>query len=349
MSNSTMNASEINYVVVDSFTLVLYSLTFLIGFVGNTFVLRVLFRQRKQTEHRSMSITNIYLVNLAFSDLLSATSIPFQYLFCSYYLLEHFLIGPYICVFLKSIQVLAYTVSILTMVVIAIDRYRLIYKPLQSYNKRLNPKYSLLIVWLLSILFALTCLISMRVPVYFRSSDNLVSCRLLFPNVLPISSALFSQIRATFLAVAFYLIPLLIIIPLHVLSIRTIYKRPVLRQFNHLQHVDSKHRSISLLIVILLVFSLCWLPIHIMNMLDFYSSKGNSILSGPKMRSCDASIVYTFLYWLAITTCCYNVFIYSWFNKDFRNSFSKCCRHSEEQRPRKTSNASQTSTVFYLS
>ena len=340
-----------NNVVLDSFTLILYSLTFLIGSVGNMFVLRVLFRQRKAAEHRSMSITNIYLTNLALSDLLSSITIPLQFLFCSYYLLENFLLGPYICVLLKAIQILTYNISILTMVVIAIDRYRLIHNPLQSYNKRLNPKYALLIVWLLAILFSLTCLVSMKVSEYFQSSDHLIGCRVLFPKVLPISSTLLRQIRATLLVVGFYFIPLLIIIPLYVLSIRTIYQRPKISQFNHSQYAESKHRSITLLIFIPLAFSLCWLPIHIMNMYDFYSPKEISMLNRSKIRSCNASTVYTIFYWLAITSCCYNPFIYSWLNKTFRNSLPKCCVHSEqkEQRPRNISNASFTSSIFYLS
>ncbi|CAF4556018.1 unnamed protein product, partial [Rotaria sp. Silwood2] len=73
------------------------------------------------------------------SDLLSAITIPLQFLFCSHYLLEQFIIGPYLCIVLKSMQVLTYNVSILTMVVIAIDRYYLIHYPLQSSNKRLQP------------------------------------------------------------------------------------------------------------------------------------------------------------------------------------------------------------------
>jgi len=111
-----------------------------------------------------------------------------QFLFCSFYLLENFLISPYICVALKSIQVLTYNISILTMVVIAIDRYHLIHNPLQSFSQRLKPKYSLFMVWLLAILFSLTCLISMKVSEYFRSANDLIECRILFPNVLPISS-----------------------------------------------------------------------------------------------------------------------------------------------------------------
>jgi hypothetical protein len=350
MSNAIMNTTETGHVLLDIFILVLYSLTFVIGVLGNLLVVKVLLLQRKKALNRLMSTTNIYLANLALSDLLSAITIPFQFLFCSYYLLEHFLISSHVCVLLKSIQILTYNVSILTMVVIAIDRYRLIHNPLQSSNKRLNPKYALLIVWLLAILYALTYLLSMKVSEYFRSFHELVGCRILFPNVLPISSILFRKIRVTLLAVCFYFVPLLITVPLYILSVCTISKRSSIGQSNQIQCHGSKHRTIKILILILLVFALCWLPIHIMNINDFYFSSKNSILNKPNIKSCNASTVYSIFYWLAINSCCYNPFIYSWFNKNFREFLPKWCgQQKQEQRRRNSSNASRTSSIFYLS
>lgn len=326
MSNTTGSIRGSNPVPLDIFTLSFYSATFFVGVVGNLLVLRVLFLQRKKDPHGSMSITNIYLASLALADLLTAITIPLQFLFCSLYLLEYFIISPYVCVALKATQVLMYNVSILTMVLIAIDRYRLIHNPLQSKNKRLSPKYTFPIIYVLSILNALTCVVSMRIFDYFRSANSLIGCRILFPHVLPISDMILRKIRVGLLFIGFYIIPVLITIPLYVLSIRTIYRRPAIGQSSQTQSTQSKCRSIKILIIMLLIFTLSWLPFHVLNIYDLYFPNEYHTSSESKNYLCDASTIYTALYWVAISSCCYNPFIYSWFNKTFRKYLTKWWR-----------------------
>ena len=326
MYNTTLKIPESNPVPLDIFTLSFYSATFLVGVVGNLLVLRVLFLQRKKDLHGSMSITNIYLASLALADLLTAITIPLQFLFCSHYLLEYFIISPYVCVALKAAQVFVYNVSILTMVLIAIDRYRLIHNPLQSKHKRLSPKYTLPIIYVLSMLNALTCVFSMKIFDYFRSANTLIGCRILFPHVLPIPDVILRRIRVGLLFIGFYIIPLLITIPLYVLSIRTIYKRPRIGQSSQIQSTESKYRSIKILIIMLLIFVLSWVPFHVLNIYDLYFPDEYHTFSKSENHLCDASTFYMALYWIAISSCCYNPFIYSWFNKTFRKYLTKCCR-----------------------
>ena len=277
-------------------------------------------------------------------------TIPFQFLFCSYYLLENFKISPYVCVGLKSIQILTYNVSILTMVVIAIDRYQVIHKPLQLSAKRLRPRYSLVAVWLLAFLFAVTCLVSMKVSEYFLDSYQLIGCRVLFPNALTIFTTLFRKIRVTVLAVCFYLIPLIITTRLYLLCVCTIAKRFTIGESNYARFSESKRRTIKVLIVILLVFALCWLPIHVMNIKDFYFQHSTATINQSGNRNCNASTLYTIFYWLAINSCCYNPFIYSWFNRTFRQHFRlRCFKKSSNQKTKIDSNIRQTPDIFHFS
>lgn len=339
MANITTN----NNVLSDGFILALYSLTFIIGVTGNLVVLKVIFFQRNNFASRSGNTAYLYLGNLAVSDLLSAVTIPLQFLFCSRYILENFIIGAHICVTLKSIQVLTYNVSVLTMVAISIDRYQLIHYPLEASSKRLKPRYALPIVWLLAILFAITCLVSMKVSEYFETSNNLIGCRILFNKVLPISSLLFRKIRVTILVICFYFIPLIITGVLYMLCLVTISKRSAIGESNQALCDGSKHRTMKILMVILLAFAFCWLPVHIKNLHDFYSPSRN--LEASK-NMCNSSAIYSIVYWLAISSCCYNPFIYSWFNKNFRKAFRTQYCQQIQLRPRAQSNSSQVSHVF---
>ncbi|CAF3454804.1 unnamed protein product [Rotaria socialis] len=347
MPNAATNTSIIDHIVLDGSILTLYSLTFVIGVIGNLLVLKVIFYQRKKCSGRSKTITSTYLAHLALTDLLSATTIPLQFLFCSYYLLENFKICSFLCVIFKSIQILSYNVSILTMVVIAIDRYLLIHYPLQSSNKRFEPKYSLLVVWLLALLYAISCLRCMKVSEYFQSSQELIGCRILFDTLLPHTSFLFRKIRVTIAAVYFYFIPLLITAFLYILCVRTISGRPSVGNSSKTLFSESKKRTMKMLIILLLVFAICWLPIQIMNLKDFYLPSRKSMFHPLNKRKCNASTTYCIFYWIAISSCCYNPFIYSWLNKNFRRSLRVPCCSKYDQKPRCGSNVNQASNVFY--
>jgi len=309
----------INFIFIrDICLLLLYSFTSLLAFIGNGFVCRISF-QRKNSINLPLSTINIFLLNLALADALSGLTIPLQFLFCSKYFLEHIKISSYLCILSKSIQILAYNTSTLIICVITFDRYRRIHKPLKQYYQR-NTRLSIFFSWFFSGLFALSCLISMRVHIYFISYEKLISCQVFFPSK---SSYLIRKIRVFCLIILFYIIPLLIISILCTLTMRTIARRSIIgaRQFPTFQ--QSRTCSIRLLIIIVIVFALSHLPVHFMHTRDFFIS---SLNHSSKSNKCNDTTIYLFFYWLGISSCCHNPIIYSWFNKQFRRLALNCCR-----------------------
>ncbi len=159
--------------VRDVFLLLLYGLTSLLALIGNGLVCRIIFQRRNNnlisqtTTNLPLSTSRIFLLNLALADALSGLTIPFQFLFCSKYFLEKYSFTSYLCVLSKSIQVLGYNTSTLTICIIAFDRYRILQYPFQQ-NYRRKTSRAILFSWILSGLFSASCLISMKVHTYFN-------------------------------------------------------------------------------------------------------------------------------------------------------------------------------------
>jgi len=299
----------------DSCILLLYTFTSLFALIGNGLVCRICFL-RKHPTNLPLSTTSIFLLNLAIADALTGLTIPFQFILCSKYFLENLTLSPYLCISNKSIQILAYNASTLTMCVIAIDRYRLIQNPLRQYSRR-NARQRILFTWIVSALFAGTCLISMKVHTYFISNQKLISCQVLFPvKNQYISSGSIRKIRIVFHTVLFYIIPLLLTSTLCVLTMRTIARRSIIGVQQFQKFKQSRTRSIRLLNIIVIVFALSHFPVHFVHIQDFFISSSNRRL---QIYKCNDTTMYLLFYWLGISNCCHNPIIYSWFNRQFRS------------------------------
>ena len=76
----------------------------------------------------------------------------------------------------------------------------------------------------------------------------------------------------------------------------------------------NKKKTIKMLIVVTALFGLAWMPVHIIHILNFYTR----VIPITKGK-CNASTFYMICYWLAVSSCAFNPFIYCYFNRDFKN------------------------------
>lgn len=79
--------------------------------------------------------------------------------------------------------------------------------------------------------------------------------------------------------------------------------------------LSSMFQIIKMMIVVVIIFAICWLPLHIITIagdinITFYNLPG-------------MNIVWTISHWLAMSNCMYNPFIYCWMNAKFRDGFLK--------------------------
>ncbi|XP_058245331.1 C-C chemokine receptor type 5-like [Hemibagrus wyckioides] len=110
----------------------LYSIVFIVGFIGNGLVLCVLVKYHKR------SISDVCLFNLALSDLLFLISLPF---WAHYATTTQWSFGSFMCHAVTALYMLGFYGSIFFMILMTIDRYAVIvhtYTSLFSKHRHLN-------------------------------------------------------------------------------------------------------------------------------------------------------------------------------------------------------------------
>ncbi|XP_003781822.1 C-C chemokine receptor type 4 [Otolemur garnettii] len=105
----------------------LYSLVFLFGLLGNSVVVLVLLKYK-----RLRSMTDVYLLNLAISDLLFVFSLPFW----GYYAADQWIFGLGLCKIISWIYLVGFYSGIFFIMLMSIDRYLAIVHAVFSLRAR---------------------------------------------------------------------------------------------------------------------------------------------------------------------------------------------------------------------
>ena len=79
------------------------------------------------------------------------------------------------------------------------------------------------------------------------------------------------------------------------------------------QFDERKKQTIKMLIFVTVLFALAYLPSHTYLYMMFFTK-----IIAQKSGTCYASTSYSLAYWLGISSCAYNPFIYCYFNAEFR-------------------------------
>ncbi|XP_056411941.1 cholecystokinin receptor type A isoform X1 [Hyla sarda] len=355
--NATRSDKDLHQIV----RIFLYSLIFLLGVLGNSLVIVVLIRNK-----RMRTVTNIFLLSLAVSDLmLCLFCIPFTLI---PNLLEDFIFGSTVCSGAFYFMGISVSVSTFNLVAISLERYSAICKPLQSrvWQTKSHALKVIAVTWLLSFtMMSPYPIYSTLVP--FPKYENTTGhmCRLGWPNDLT------QQAWYIFLLLILFLVPGIVMTIAYALISMELYRgirfdanqkkertssissnqfengdgcylqkskrknKVEMRQLSSghsstkIERVRSnssaanlmaKKRVIRMLIVIVILFFICWTPIFSVNAWRaFDATTAGILLSGAPI---------SFIHLLSYTSACVNPIIYCFMNKRFRLGFLatfNCC------------------------
>ena len=262
--------SENDYEVKDTIMYLLlifsYSLIFFVSSIGNTFVCKVIFERET-----SLTLTDTLIGNLAISDLLmTLVNIPFNIF---RFVLDNWPFGQTLCILVPFIQSMSVHCSSITMMFIAIERYRILGPHLHTthifgLSHRKFLVLTVLLIWLLSALFSLPHGMYNKVVEYNKFRD-LIRCRVTYPEPTDVFRR-----RLTIISfLSQYLIPVLLTRLCYLRIALFLWQRKIIGVISENQRitiVSLNRRRIKMLALVVTVFAICWLPLNIYHLLtDF--------------------------------------------------------------------------------
>ena len=288
---------------------ILYVLTMIVALAGNTLLIYIVFRNPG-----TRNLTSFLFVNMAVADLMVAVfqmpvSITHFYVSGSSDFLDSFN-----CRFLYYAVYVSTIASIFCLTVMAFDRYFAVVHPFRQSIWFRKPKIIIPIIWISSMV-----LMSI-VPVAFKLIQG--KCR--------IEPSLNLPFYAYFFAVGFFL-PLAVISVLYTLVAQKlwIHKVPVDHNISENQREQEipKKKVIRMLIIVVVVFAVCWLPVHLYQM-----NEGVSIVASGHPSNWEPYVIIYICYWFSQANSAINPLLYialnGKMNAAFRNMIRRAMRKS---------------------
>ncbi|XP_060777198.1 C-C chemokine receptor type 5-like isoform X1 [Neoarius graeffei] len=273
-----------------------YSIVFIVGFIGNGLVLCVLVKY-----HKPFNMSDLCLFNLAISDLLFLISLPF---WADYAAKSYWAFPEFMCHAVTALYMLGFYGSIFFMILMTVDRYAVIvhtYTSLISKFRSVRASIALaLFVWTLSLVASLPNIIISNVS----NVSNVSVCSVTDPRNI------WKPFHYIELNILGFIIPLLVML--------FCYSRiiPILMTMNS----QKKHKAVRLMVVIVTVFFLFWTPYNIVIFLKLLQALGYMT-----SHHCNQDM-HMAVQWVESITffhCCLNPIIYAFVGQKFRNLFQK--------------------------
>ncbi|KYB26242.1 orexin receptor type 2 isoform X1 [Tribolium castaneum] len=311
---------------------ILHSLVFIIGIIGNILVCVAVYRN-----HTMRTVTNYFIVNLAVADFLVI-------LFCLppsvvWDVTVTWFFGVTMCKIVLYFQSVSVTVSVLTLTFISIDRWYAICFPLKFKSTTGRAKTAIGIIWIV----ALACDIPEMIYVTTIPTVDEVDTVLL-TQCAPTWSTETDTIFFILKMVLFYLIPLLFMSIAYLQIIRVLWKSGNVphqimdasggggRQTNTFAmnmnastegQLRSRRKAAKMLVAVVVMFAFCYFPVHLLSILR----------KTVGLKNTDGNRAFSLIsHWLCYANSAVNPIIYNFmsgkFRKEFHRAFEHCCQRS---------------------
>ncbi|KAL3968119.1 gamma-aminobutyric acid receptor subunit alpha [Sarotherodon galilaeus] len=275
-----------------------FAVIFLLGTVGNSLVLAVLFRSGQM----NTKTTNLFILNLAIADLCFIVfCVPFQ---ATIYTLDEWVFGPAVCKVVHFIIFLTMYASIFTLTAVSLDRYLAICYPLRSREMR-TPKNALTSIGLL---WALALVFSGPYLSYFSQMDlaGTVVC-------IPTWESKPRIIMDMCTFVFGYLVPVLVLGLTYARTIRYLWTSVgPLKDMSESRR--AKWKVSKMIIIVAALFCLCWLPHHLVILCMWL---------GRFPLNYTTYVLRILSHFVAYANSCLNPIVYALVSKHFRKGFRK--------------------------
>ncbi|XP_063325778.1 neuropeptide Y receptor Y2, like [Pelmatolapia mariae] len=284
-----------------------YSTIIVLGVLGNSLVIYVIYRFKTLR-----TVTNFFIANLAVADLLVNTlCLPFTLV---YTLQGEWKFGSTLCFLLPYAQGLTVHVSTVTLNVIALDRHRCIVYHLETRMRKDVCFTVIALTWVLSAILASPLAIFREYGSFtLEPGHTIQACMEKWPG---------TNTDGTIYSISMLILQYFL--PLSIISFA--YARIWSKLRGHVSPAESggnssvaseRHRrrrkTTKMLVTMVVVFAVSWLPFHAFQLATDIDS---TVLD---MR--DFRLLYTVFHVIAMCSTFANPLLYGWMNRNYRAAF----------------------------
>lgn len=247
--NDQMTAVDID-AIMDNVSIVLYTLTVVLGITGNSIVIWVAGFKLKA------KVTNVWLVNLAVADLIFCFTRVFSLIKKLFF--DHWPFGIFLCKFNGFFKYANMFCSVFLLAVISLDRVLCVWKPIFTKKHRTLwvARLVALCVWIVAIIFSTPYFAYRQITL---GKNNLSKCSVATKDSDSGTKLALYSIRF----LCGFLLPFMVILICYILAGLGIRRT----------RLSGKSRPLRILASLVIAFFLCWAPYHCLLLVKMVNSK----------------------------------------------------------------------------
>lgn len=290
----------------------LYAITFVIGFIGNSLGLYIICKKCGIKAATHLLIANLACSNLLIVFIVIPTSVSFLY--NGHYWLSG-ISGTVTCKISQYLFVFPIATSILTILVVSIDRFFAVCHPMRGQLFR-KPKKMTATIWICAAIVTSPIIVIFKVTP-FPSPEIKWSCSQYFGQDPQLADTL-SKVYYASLFALLYLLPLLIITVLYTIIGYKLYNRSIpgmSRSPTFRDRVErSKRKVAKVMVMIVTAFAICWFPAHAVHYYVTFQKEAVSRIP---------PYAISLLLWISHSNSAIDPFLYILLSHNFQREFRK--------------------------
>lgn len=290
----------------------LYAITFVIGFIGNSLGLYIICKKCGIKAATHLLIANLACSNLLIVFIVIPTSVSFLY--NGHYWLSG-ISGTVTCKISQYLFVFPIATSILTILVVSIDRFFAVCHPMRGQLFR-KPKKMTATIWICAAIVTSPIIVIFKVTP-FPSPEIKWSCSQYFGQDPQLADTL-SKVYYAALFALLYLLPLLIITVLYTIIGYKLYNRSIpgmSRSPTFRDRVErSKRKVAKVMVMIVTAFAICWFPAHAVHYYVTFQKEAVSRIP---------PYAISLLLWISHSNSAIDPFLYILLSHNFQREFRK--------------------------
>ncbi|XP_017317129.1 neuropeptide Y receptor type 1 [Ictalurus punctatus] len=303
---------------------VAYIAVALLGVTGNLALIVLIWSQRELS-----NATSVLIANLSASDLLMAViSLPFTFV---YTFMDHWIFGSAMCKINSLVQCTSVSVSIFSLVLIAVERHQLIVRPRGWRPSAFHACLGVGLSWALALLTAMPFLLFsittdaplQQLPAIMREHyQGKVVCMEQWP------SRQFRLAYTTTMLLLQYVAPLTFIFICYLkIYVRLRQRKSVMERMRENKYRSHETKRINVMLFsIVVAFAICWLPLNVFNAVVDWNHEAT--------MNCTHNPLFLLCHLTAMCSICINPIFYGFLNRNFQrdlHSFRLCKRLSTRE------------------